>query len=151
MSQFCLLVSHLFADRICLLLRKILLAQKWNKECFWNFWWSRRRVRLSVWNFSRRFKAKTCWQGHKSLNGTKVSRMDARKWRMTSSQDDLPHQNLMISSLDWSSWSGMITDWQCQWLGKNSAPTGNQRSENLTGWRGNCGVAGHDFSTMTAH
>jgi len=44
----------------------------------------------------------------------------------TPSQEDLPHRKLMITSWEWCSWCGMIADWQCEWLEKNSASTGNQ-------------------------
>ena len=92
-------------------------------------------------------------RGGKDTNLWKVqvSTMDARELRMTPRHDDIPHQNLMISSRERSSWSRMITDWQCQWMGKNSASTGNQRSENLTGWPGNCDVTSQGFWTMTAN
>jgi len=73
-----------------------------------------------------------------------VSKMDARELRMTPSQDDLPHRKLMITFQDWSSWCGMIIDWQYEWLRKNSVSTGNRcgKSGGLSGdanceWPGN--------------
>ena len=145
LMSMCSTTSHqysaiiLFTSRILFLSYKIFcsthllpcvtdldVAKTWTKESIWNSWLSWESAQLSVSNFSRRFMENMWCQKRRSMNGTNGSKVAVRRWKMTTSQDGLPQQRLLITLTEWTSWYGVIVDWLCGWWQSTSAWKGNQ-------------------------